>query len=40
MAPGLEVAAVIEYEPPENKVFSDRIMLTVDDAVIEVPLQG
>lgn len=40
VAPGLEVAAVVEYKTSEAVDAKDRIVVTVDGDVIEVPLQG
>ena len=40
MAPGLEVSAVVEYETSEPLDAKDRIVVTVDGDVIEVPLYG
>ncbi len=40
IAPGLEVSALVEYETKEAIEHSDRIVLTVDDDVIEIPLKA
>lgn len=40
VAPGLEVTAVVEYETSEAVDAKDRIVVTVDGDVIEVPLRG
>lgn len=40
VAPGLEVSAVIEYETAEAVDAKDRVVVTVDGDVIEVPLHG
>ena len=40
VAPGLEVPAVVEYETTEAVDAKDRIVITVDGDVIEVPLHG
>jgi len=40
VAPGLEVPAVVEYKTHEAVDASDRIVVTVDGDVIEVPLSG
>lgn len=40
MAPGLEVPAVVEYETDEPIEAKDRLVVTVDGDVIEVPLIG
>ena len=38
VAPGLEVGAVVEFEAPAAKEYRDRIVVTVDGQVIDVPL--
>jgi hypothetical protein len=38
IAPGLEVSALVEYYTTDNQDAQDRIILTVDNDVIEVPL--
>ena len=40
VAPGLEVAAVVEYVTPEAIEHKDRLVVTVDDDVIEIPLHA
>ncbi len=40
VAPGLEVPAVIEYHTSEEEEFNDRVVVTVDGEVIEVPLHA
>ena len=40
VAPGLEVPAVIEYCTQDPAEHSDRVVVTVDGNVIEVPLRG
>lgn len=38
VAPGLEVSALVEYETKEAIEHKDRIVLTVDEDVIEIPI--
>lgn len=38
VAPGLEVSATIEFEALETKEYKDRVVVTVDGEVIEVPV--
>lgn len=38
VAPGLGVTAIVEYCPMNEKEEKDRIVLTVDGNVIEVPI--
>ena len=40
VAPGLEVPAVVEYESRDNAERKDRLVLTVDGEVIEIPLKA
>lgn len=40
VAAGLEVPAVVEYETSEAVDAKDRIVITVDGDVLEVPLRG
>ena len=40
VAPGLEVPAVLTYETAEAVERKDRIVVTVDGEVIEVPIKG
>jgi hypothetical protein len=37
---GLEVQASVEYNPTEEVVVKDRLVITVDGNVIEVPVFG
>lgn len=38
VAPGLEVTATVEFSTEERQDYQDRIILQVDDDVIEIPL--
>ena len=38
VAPGLEVGAVVEYSASEAAERKDRIVVTIDDDVVEVPV--
>ncbi|ESO84821.1 hypothetical protein LOTGIDRAFT_168309 [Lottia gigantea] len=38
VAPGLCVQAVVEYEPEVKSVIKDRLIITVDGEVVEVPI--
>ena len=38
VAPGLCVPAIVEYECTEEEVLKDRIVVTVDGDVIEIPI--
>jgi len=38
VAPGLEVTAIVEYTNDKAEDARDRILLAVDDDVVEVPL--
>lgn len=38
MAPGLCVPAIVEYECTEDSEAKDRIVVTVDGDVIEIPI--
>lgn len=38
IAPGLELSALVEYFTTENEDSQDRVILTVDNDVIEVPI--
>ena len=40
IAPGLEVPAVIEYVTQDAVEHTDRVVITVDGTVLEVPLYG
>ena len=40
IASGLEVPAVIEYIAHDSVEHTDRIVITVDGTVLEVPLRG
>lgn len=40
VAPGLEVSAVVEYVTNEPVSVKDRLVVTIDGDVIEVPLYG
>lgn len=40
VAPGLEVPACVEYCTSEKGEHNDRLVLTIDDEVIEVPLNA
>ena len=40
VAPGLEVPAIVEYVTQEAKEHKDRLVLTVDDDIVEIPLIG
>lgn len=40
VAPGLCVPAVVEYETPESTKSQDRLVITVDGDVVEVPVQA
>jgi hypothetical protein len=39
-APGLGISAVVLYEPSSEEEMKDRIIITVDGEVIEVPIYG
>jgi len=38
VAPGLSVPAIIEYTCTEEGEFKDRIVVTVDGEVVEIPI--
>ena len=40
MASGLDHSAVIEYTPTENISLNDRVVVTVDGEVIDVPIHA
>ncbi|XP_055954756.1 cilia and flagella-associated protein 47 [Patella vulgata] len=40
VAPGLSVQAIIEYEPTDKNEVKDRLVITVDGDVIEVPIRA
>ncbi|XP_013416633.1 cilia- and flagella-associated protein 47 isoform X1 [Lingula anatina] len=40
IAPGLEVQAIIEFDPTEEKDYKDRMLLAVDGEGVEIPLVG
>lgn len=38
IAPGLCVPAVVEFETSESKEVKDRLVVTIDGDVLEIPL--
>ncbi|KAM3935444.1 cilia- and flagella-associated protein 47 [Leptodactylus fuscus] len=40
IAPGLQVTASVEYHPTKNEDICDKLLIVVDNDVIEVPLLG